>query len=140
MKVRELMTASVLGIEPGEPVEVAARTLAQYNIGALPVCTSDGRLCGLVTDRDLVTRCMAAQKPADRTPVRDVMTAQPAWVLPDTDVSVAAHLMGRRQIRRLPVVEDGKLCGMLSLADLARWEETIQDAADALENISENLR
>ena len=140
MKVKELMTASVLGIEPGEPVEVAARTLAQYNIGALPVCTSDGRLCGLVTDRDLVTRCMAAQKPVDRTPVRDVMTAQPAWVLPDTDVSVAAHLMGRRQIRRLPVVEDGKLCGMLSLADLARWEETIQDAADALENISENLR
>ena len=140
MKVRELMTTPALQIWAEEPVEVAARTLAQYNIGALPVCTSDGRLCGLVTDRDLVTRCMAAQKPADRTPVRNVMTAQPAWVLPDTDVSVAAHLMGRRQIRRLPVVEDGKLCGMLSLADLARWEETIQDAADALENISENLR
>lgn len=140
MKVRELMTTPALQIWAEEPVEVAARTLAQYNIGALPVCTSDGRLCGLVTDRDLVTRCMAAQKPVDRTPVRDVMTAQPAWVLPDTDVSVAAHLMGRRQIRRLPVVEDGKLCGMLSLADLARWEETIQDAADALENISENLR
>ena len=140
MKVKQLMTASVLKIEPGEPVEVAARTLTQYNIGALPVCTSDGRLCGLVTDRDLVTRCMAAQKPAGRTPVRDVMTAQPAWVTPDTDVSVAAHLMGRRQIRRLPVVEDGKLRGMLSLADLARWEESAQDAADALENISENLR
>ena len=140
MKVRELMTTPALQIWAEEPVGVAARTLAQYNIGALPVCTSDGRLCGLVTDRDLVTRCMAAQKPVDRTPVWEVMTAQPAWVLPDTDVSVAAHLMGRRQIRRLPVVEDGKLCGMLSLADLARWEETIQDAADALENISENLR
>ena len=140
MKVRELMTAPALQIEPGEPVTVAARTLTQYNIGALPVCAADGRLCGLVTDRDLVTRCMASQKPAESTYVRDVMTTQPACVTPDTDVSVAAHLMGRRQIRRLPVVEEGKLRGMLSLADLARWEESIQDAADALENISENLR
>ena len=140
MKVRELMTTPALQIWAEEPVEVAARTLTQYNIGALPVCTSDGRLCGLVTDRDLVTRCMAAQKPAETTKVKDVMTDSVTCVDGDMDVSLAAHLMGRRQIRRLPVVEDGKLRGMLSLADLARWEETIQDAADALENISENLR
>ena len=140
MKVRELMTAPALHIGADEPVAVAARTLTLYNIGALPVCTADGRLCGLVTDRDLVTRCMAAQKPADTTKVKDVMTGSVTCVDAAMDVSLAAHLMGRRQIRRLPVVEDGKLRGMLSLADLARWEESMQDAADALENISENIR
>lgn len=140
MKVRELMTSPALSIGAGESVEVAARTLTQYNIGALPVCGQDGRLCGLVTDRDLVTRCMAAQKPPHSTSVREVMSRGVAYVSGDMDVSVAAHLMGRRQIRRLPVVDGGKLCGMLALADLARWEESSQDAADALENISENLR
>lgn len=140
MKVRELMTAPALHIGADEPVAVAARTLTLYNIGALPVCAANGRLCGLVTDRDLVTRCMAAQKPAETTKVKDVMTDSVTCVEADMDVSLAAHLMGRRQIRRLPVVEDGKLRGMLSLADLARWEESIQDAADALENISDNIR
>lgn len=140
MKVRDLMTAPALTVAPGETVEVAARTLTQYNIGALPVCHSDGRLCGLVTDRDLVTRCVASQKPAGTTCVRDVMTSDVAWATPDMDASVAAHLMGRRQVRRLPVVDDGRLCGMLALADLIRREESAADAADALEDISENLR
>ena len=60
MKLRELMTQNVIRIHPEEPVEVAARTLTQYNIGALPVCGRDGQLYGMVTDRDLVIRCMAA--------------------------------------------------------------------------------
>lgn len=140
MRVRELMTAPVLSIAPGESVETAARTMTQYNIGALPVCAADGRLCGMLTDRDLVIRCMAAQKPSRSTPVKDVMTSQVASVTPDMDAGAAAHLMGRKQVRRLPVVDNGKLCGMLTLADLARREDSFPDAADALGDISENLR
>lgn len=140
MKVKDLMTAPAVSIGAGESVEVAARTLTQYNIGALPVCGNNGKLCGLVTDRDLVTRCIATQKPAPATCVRDVMSTAVAWVSPDTDAAVAAHLMGRKQIRRLPVVEDGRLCGMLALADIARRDESFPDAADALGDISENLR
>lgn len=140
MKVRELMTTPALSIGAGETVEVAARTLTQYNIGALPVRSADGSLCGLVTDRDLVTRCMAAQKPMASTKVKDVMTASVECVSPDTDASVAAHLMGRKQVRRLPVVENGQLCGMLALADFARRDESFPDAADALGDISENMR
>ena len=140
MKVRDLMTTPALSIGAGESVEVAARTLTQYNIGALPVCGSDGSLCGLVTDRDLVTRCMAAQKPTVSTKVKDVMTAGVEFATPDMDASVAAHLMGRKQVRRLPVVENGQLCGMLALADFARRDESFPDAADALGDISENLR
>jgi len=139
MKVRELMTASVVGIHPEETVEVAARKLTYHNVGVLPVCNDRGQLCGLVTDRDLVTRCLAANKLPGETKVREVMTGQVLTVGPDMDAGVAAHLMGRQQVRRLPVVEDGRLCGMFSLGDLARTENGIMDAADALGDISQNI-
>ena len=139
MKIRDVMTNSVIPIRPEENVAVAARTLTHYNIGALPVCGENGRLCGLVTDRDIVTRCLASGKSPRLTTVRDVMSGNLAWATPDMDVAEAARLMGVRQIRRLPVLEDGKLCGMVSLGDLARREETGMDAADALGEISSGL-
>lgn len=139
MKLREIMTNPVIRIHPEESVSVAARMLKQYNIGSLPVCGGDGRLWGLVTDRDLVTRCLAAGRSPGSTAVREVMTANVVSVRPDMDVSAAAGLMGREQIRRLPVVENGRLCGMVSLGDLAGREETVFNATDALADISSNL-
>ena len=139
MKVREVMTGPVIRIHPEETVSVAARTLTNHNIGILPVCGSDGRLCGLVTDRDLVTRCVASGRDPGRTQVREVMTGRVISVQPDADAGAAAHLMGREQIRRLPVTENGRLCGMISLGDLAVRQETGYDAGDALADISANL-
>lgn len=139
MKVKQLMRSPVVCVHPEESVAVAARTLSQYNIGILPVCEASGKMCGLVTDRDLVIRCVAAGLEPEKTPVRQVMTARVMSVQPDMDAAVAAHLMGRQQIRRLPVVENGKLCGMMSLGDLAAQEENIMDAADALADITGNL-
>ncbi len=139
MKLREIMTKQVIGIHPEESVAVAARQLAHYNIGALPVCGDNGRLYGLVTDRDLVTRCLAAGRSPEKTTVRAVMSGAPVTAAPDMEASAAAYLMAQRQIRRLPVVEDGKLCGMVSLGDLASREETAYDAADALEGISAKI-
>ena len=139
MKVRNLMTSPVIRIRPEETVDVAARTLTHYNIGILPVCDGSGKLCGLVTDRDLVTRCVASDRHPKQTRVQDVMTRQVMSVSPDMDASVAAHLMGRKQVRRLPVVEDGKLCGMVTLGDLANREESVMDAADALSDITGNI-
>lgn len=139
MKLREIMTDSVVKIHPEETVAVAARTLTHYNIGALPVCGSNGQLCGVVTDRDLVTRCLASGRQPEKTPVRDVMTGNVVSATPDMETGVAAHLMGRQQIRRLPVVENGVLCGMVSLGDLAVREQSNPDAADALGDISTNL-
>lgn len=110
MKLRDVMTNPVIRINPEESVAVAARTLDRYNIGALPVCGSDGRLCGLVTDRDIVTRCLAAGRSASSTPVRDVMTAKVitagrTWRSPlrradgqGTDQKAARH--GERQALR----------------------------------------
>ena len=139
MKVRDLMTSPAIRINQDETVEVAARTLTHYNIGVLPVCGNDGRVCGMVTDRDLVTRCLASGKIPGHTKVREIMTGNVVSARPDMEAGVAAHLMGRQQVRRLPVMENGKLCGMVSLGDLAVKEETTYDAGDALMGISESL-
>ena len=139
MKLRDVMSNPVIRIHPDESVAVAARTLYRYNIGALPVCGSDGRVCGLITDRDIVTRCLAAGRSPASTAVRDVMTSKVISARPDMEANLAAGLMGREQIRRLPVMENGKLCGMVSLGDLAMKDETSIDAGDALTEISSNL-
>lgn len=139
MKLREVMTNTVVRIHPDETVAVAARTLTHYNIGILPVCGNDGRVVGLLTDRDLVTRCLASGRSPANTPVRDVMTSKIVSATPDMDATQAAGLMGREQIRRLPVLENGRLCGMVSLGDLAVQKESIMDAADALTEISSSL-
>ena len=139
MKLRDIMTNQVVRIQPEETIAVAARMLERNNIGAMPVCTSDGKLCGMLTDRDIVTRCLAAGKSPQTTSVQEVMTAKVYVARPDMDAALAAGLMGREQIRRLPVMESGKLCGMISLGDLARKEESSIEAGDALTEISSNL-
>ena len=139
MKLQDIMTQQVIRIHPKERVEVAARLLTQYNIGMLPVCTADGKLLGVVTDRDLVIRCMAAGKAPERTAVEQIMTTGLTVAAPNMETSAAAALMGRMQVRRLPVVEDGLLRGMVSLSDLAVCQETEPDAADALAEISSNV-
>ncbi len=139
MKLRDIMTNRVIRVSPEESVAVAARTLTHYNIGILPVCGADGRICGLVTDRDLVTRCIAAGRNPLKTTVREVMTGSVVAAQPDMDTVAASALMGREQIRRLPVIENGRLCGMVSLGDIAACGECSCDAADALTEISSNL-
>ena len=139
MKLREIMTNPVVRIHPEETVAVAARMLVRYNVGMLPVCGGDGRLYGVVTDRDMVTRCIAAGKEPTRTAVREVMTSNVVSAGRNMDTLDAAQLMGRQQIRRLPVLENGRLCGMVSLSDLANREETVRDAKAALAGISRNV-
>lgn len=139
MQLQDIMTKPVIHISPRETVAVAARTLQKYNIGVLPVCDAQGKLCGMVTDRDLVTRCMALGKSGEKTLVQEVMTQQVTAVAPDMQVPVAAHLMGRLQVRRLPVVENGQLKGMVSLGDLSKTEVSVLDAADALADICTNI-
>lgn len=139
MKLRDIMNQTVVKIHPMESVAVAARLLARHNIGVLPVCGNDGNLCGIVTDRDLVIRCMASNRSPEDTRVQEVMTGRIISASPEMEVSVAAHLMGREQIRRLPVLDRGKLCGMVSIGDLASREESSIDVADAMESICANI-
>lgn len=139
MKLKDIMTKSVVQIQAEEGADVAARMLTHYNIGALPVCDSRGQLVGMITDRDLVVRCVASGLMPEKTKVGEIMTGRVISVSSDMEAGVAAHLMGREQVRRLPVVEQGKLCGIVSVGDLAGLEETSYDAAEALSEICGNL-
>lgn len=138
MKVKDIMTTDVVKICSQETADVAARTLEHYNIGALPVCGLDGRLEGVLTDRDLVVRCLASGKQGG-TLVGDLMTRQVITVTPDTEVAEAARLMGQNQIRRLPVLSGRTVCGMLSLGDISARGETVERAGEALSEISSGL-
>lgn len=135
MRVKDCMTKQVISVGAGEPVSVAARLMARYNLGALPVRGTDGQLEGMLTDRDIVLRCIAAERSPKAVRVREVMTRSVAAAAPDTDAAAAAGIMAARQVRRLPVTEEGRLVGMVSLADLSRRPDYMMEAAEALEDI-----
>jgi CBS domain-containing protein len=97
MKLRDVMTNPVIRIHPEENVAVAARMLSRYNIGILPVCGSDGRMVGLVTDRDLVTRCLASSRSPAATAVKEVMTKQIISARPDMDAALAEYARRNRR-------------------------------------------
>lgn len=139
MKVADLMNPSVVTIAPEESAALAARLISRHNVGSLPVCGGDGRLRGIVTDRDIVLRCVAPEEDPAQTPVRDIMTRNCAVVSPEDDPAAAARMMAESQVRRLPVTREGKLVGVLSLADLARAGQFSMEAAQALSEISDNV-
>ncbi len=120
MLVSRIMNSNVIFLSPDDSVARAARLLARHNIGSLPVCSKDGKLRGVVTDRDIAIRCVAYDNPPEETKLREIMTRGIVSVAPGDNCSYAAKLMADEQVRRLPVVENGHVVGMLSLADLAR--------------------
>ena len=140
MLVSELMNDNVISIAPEESASRAARLFFRYNVGAVPVCTDDRKLRGIVTDRDIVLRCVAAENDPETTPVREIMSKSVITVAPSDDVREAARRMAQGQIRRVPVVDGGKLVGMLSLGDMAKTHEFDMEASKTLSEISSNVQ
>ena len=140
MKVKDCMNPHVIAVSPDESAAVAARLMTRHNVGALPVKARDGSLCGIVTDRDLILRGMALERPAETTAVSRVMTARVTAVTPGTSLTQAAAVMAKEQGRRLPVVEGRRLVGMVSLGDLSRREDYSMEAAEALSEITSNVK
>lgn len=140
MQVRDLMSQGVVSITPGESAALAARLLSRHNVGSLPVCGEDGRLRGIVTDRDIVLRCVAAEEDPSKVPVRDIMSRNCAVVSPNDDAREAGRMMAAAQVRRLPVTEEGKVVGMVSLGDLAVSQAYDMEASKALADISDNIK
>lgn len=139
MLVSELMSASVVSVTPQDTALEASRLLDRYNIGALPVCNNDGSVCGIVTDRDIVTRCLAAERDPAETPVREIMSKSVLSVAPGDDVREAGYKMAKGRVRRIPVSDNGQLVGMLSLGDIASAEDYSMETSAALTEISSNL-
>ena len=140
MNVSDIMTGRVIAVGQDEPVIAAARLLKRHNVGALPVTDSTGRLRGLVTDRDIVLRCVAAEDDPRSLPVREIMSRGIFTAQPGDSVEEAARSMAREQIRRLPVTEEGRLVGMVTLCDLARREDCRKECTRAVESVSANVK
>ena len=139
MLVSEVMSCQVISMSTDEPCTRAARLISRYNIGAVPVCGENGRLRGIVTDRDIVLRCVASENDPDLTPVKEIMSRCVLSVSPESSVTEAADIMSKGQIRRLPVVSKGKLVGVISLSDISRCPECSSAASDAFAKISSNV-
>ena len=140
MKVQDVMTKKLISVSPEENACVAARLLSHYNIGALPVCTKDGKLRGMVTDRDIVLRCVAAEEDPQTTKISDIMTRRVFSVASEESLDGASALMAREKVRRLPVEANHKIVGMVSLSDITKHSQDPAGSLNTLNQISENMR
>ena len=140
MKICDIMSDKVITIGMDEPVSAAARLLKSHNIGVVPVCGKDGQLRGMLTDRDIVLRCVAGNSNPQTTPVKEIMSRGIVTVQPFDDVDKAVQLMSQDQVRRLPVLDNGRIVGIIALSDMARSCNCEMEAAEALSEISSNLR
>ncbi len=117
--VREAMSSRVASIDADQSVAVAAERLAERDVGVLAVCRAGNRLSGVITDRDIVVRVIAQGLSPHGLTVGECGTAEPATVSPQENLDQAARRMEEQQVRRLPVVQAGRLVGIISQSDLA---------------------
>ncbi len=138
MKVRDIMTEKVECVSPETGLENVAKLMGENDIGSVPVYQGK-TILGLITDRDIVIRAVAKGKNPTTMKAKDVMSTDIISVSPDTDAHEAADKMSEYQIKRLPVIENGKLAGILALGDLAVESIHIDEAGDALSGISQGI-
>jgi CBS domain-containing protein len=137
MDIRDVMTENPRTASPNDSLQAVAKIMAEEDTGVVPL-VEKGRLVGVVTDRDIVIRCIAEgsfDAKANDAASDDVVT-----VSPDMSTEEAADLMAEHQIRRLPVVEDDKLVGIVSLGDIAVKEGKDRRTGDTLEDISQGVK
>lgn len=135
MQVKELMSKNIASVTPDTPIVEVAKIMKKMNIGSVPVCDGD-RIIGILTDRDIVLRDVAMGKNVEGVTAKDVMTVGISTAEPEMDIHEAAKLMSDKQVRRLPVVDDDRLVGMLALGDIAVRTKLEDNAGDALSDIS----
>ena len=119
MQVQNVMSTHLVTVDREETVAAAARLLSRHNIGSLPVITREGRLVGILTDRDIAVRCVAANLDPNITRVRAVMSGAPVTVPAEASAEEAARKMAKHRVCRLPVTEQGRMVGMVSQGDFA---------------------
>ena len=137
MNIRDIMTPNPRTVSPDDSIESAARIMRDEDTSAVPV-VQDGRPVGMLTDRDIVIRVVAEGGRAQS--VREVVTGRVMSVSPDATTREATDLMSEHQIRRLPVVENERLIGIVSLGDLAVKEAKDRRVGDTLQSISEGVK
>jgi CBS domain-containing protein len=117
--IKEVMTSEVKACEPDTSVSEAAKVMAKEDVGPVPV-VEEGRLTGIVTDRDIVVRVVAEGRDPSSTTVGEIASRDLVTVSPDDDLDMALKQLAQNQVRRIPVVEGGRLVGIVAQADIAR--------------------
>lgn len=135
MQIRDIMTKTVASLSAEDSIERAADLMREYNVGSIPVCRGE-KVVGILTDRDIALRSVAEGENSRQSMVKDIMTSNPVVGSPDMDIHDAARIMSERQIRRLPIVENDNLVGIISLGDLAVEPILHNEAGEALSDIS----
>ena len=138
MNIRDVMTPNPCTVTPNDSIETAARIMRDQDTGAVPV-VENGKPVGMVTDRDIVVRAVAEDAQVNRT-VRDIVTSGLICATPDMSTREASELMSEHQVRRLPVVDNDRLVGIVSIGDLAVKEAKDSRMGDTLERISEGVK
>jgi CBS domain-containing protein len=138
MNIRDVMTPNPRTVTPDDTIQNAARIMRDEDTGAVPV-VENGRPVGMVTDRDIVVRSVADGGQVNRS-VRDIVTTGVVCVSPDMSTREANALMSEHQVRRLPVVENDQLVGIVSLGDLAVKEGKDRRTGDTLQDISAGVK
>jgi len=134
MRISEVMTANPVAVDCKDSLQQAARLMSENDCGSLPVL-ENGHICGVITDRDIAVRAVAAGTSPERA-LDCAMTREVVTIESDADTDEASRMMADNQLRRLYVVEDDSLIGVVALADLAN-QASEEQAAQALEGISQ---
>ena len=131
---REIMTEDATCATTGETLRDAARKMRDLDVGALPICGDDNRLAGMITDRDIVVRCVAEGKDPDEVRVSELAEGKPVTIGADDPVEEILRTMTQYKVRRLPVIDGHDLVGMVSQGDVARNlpEEKVGDLVEAI--------
>ena len=135
MQVKDLMSTDVFFARPDTSISQIASQMKDLDVGSIPVCDQNNHALGIVTDRDIVLRGVSSGN-IDMN-AQDVMSGQLIYATPDMHAHDAADLMAKNQVRRLPVVDNGQLVGMVSIGDLANVDIYVNEAGDALSDISQ---
>ena len=133
-KAREVMTGDAQCVQENQTLADAARLMRDLDVGALPICGEDNRLKGMVTDRDIVVRCVAEGGDPQGTRVSSLAQGKPVTIGADDDIEEALRTMSQHQVRRLPVIDGHDLVGVISQADIARnlSDDKIGDLVQAI--------
>jgi CBS domain-containing protein len=140
-RARDIMHFGAECIGADETLETAARKMRDLHIGALPICGADQRLQGIITDRDTAVWCVAEGRDPRATTALDLAQGTPIWVEASAEIDEVLRLMEQHKIRRLPVIDDQRLVGMISEADLATHlsEHEVAQFAEAVYSAPPNL-
>lgn len=123
MKVKDCMCENVCCVTPETKLYEIAKTMEKNHIGCVPVCDNSKCIIGLITDRDIILRGIASNKDINTTTARDIMSCNICTCNKDDEICNVEKIMAENQIRRIPVVENNKVIGILTLGDLAKNAE-----------------